>query len=106
MIGFEGHVLSITDVSAIPVEMAVKPLESELGLAPYVSNHDSVETVTRMLVKVKTDEDVTGWGEMLVGMKSAAVTKAVVDDVIARPISSAVRLVKFATSWSRPNSRT
>jgi L-Ala-D/L-Glu epimerase len=75
--------MSIANVSAIPVEMGVKPLEDELGLAPYVSNHDQVESVTRMLVKVETDEEITGWGEMLVGMKSAAVTKAVVDDVIA-----------------------
>ncbi|WP_227378671.1 mandelate racemase/muconate lactonizing enzyme family protein [Haladaptatus halobius] len=75
--------MSVTNVTAIPVEMGVKPLESELGLAPYVSNHDSVDSVTRMLVRVDSDEGVTGWGEMLVGMKSAAVTKAVIDDVIA-----------------------
>ncbi|WP_049903905.1 mandelate racemase/muconate lactonizing enzyme family protein [Halococcus agarilyticus] len=75
--------MSITAVDAIPVRMDVEPLESDLGLAPYVSNHDSVESVTRMLVRVDTDNGVTGWGEMLVGMKSAAVTKAVVKDVIA-----------------------
>lgn len=75
--------MPITNVAAIPVEMGVEPLESDLGLAPYVSNHDEVTSVTRMLVRVDTDDDVTGWGEMLVGMKSAAVTKAVMDDVIA-----------------------
>ncbi|WP_192498518.1 mandelate racemase/muconate lactonizing enzyme family protein [Halorussus halophilus] len=75
--------MAITNVDAIPVEMGVEPLESELGLAPYVSNHDEVTSVTRMLVRVDTDDGVTGWGEMLVGMKSAAVTKAVMDDVIA-----------------------
>ncbi len=80
--GQEGD-MSITAVDAIPVRMDVEPLESDLGLAPYVSNHDSVESVTRMLVRVDTDNGVTGWGEMLVGMKSAAVTKAVVKDVIA-----------------------
>ena len=75
--------MSVTDIAAIPVTMDVKPLESDLGLAPYVSNHDTVESVRRMLVRVDTDDGVTGWGEMLVGMKSAVVTKAVVDDVIA-----------------------
>lgn len=75
--------MSVTNVAAIPVTMDVEPLESDLGLAPYVSNHDSVESVTRMLVRVDTDDGVTGWGEMLVGMKSAAVTKAVVEDVLA-----------------------
>lgn len=75
--------MSITNVDAIPVEMDVQPLESEFGLAPYVSNHTSVESVTRMLVRIDTDEGVVGWGEMLVAMKSAAVTRAVIEDVIA-----------------------
>ncbi|KTG11473.1 N-acylamino acid racemase [Haloprofundus marisrubri] len=75
--------MPVSRVDAIPVEVGVKPLEEPLGLAPYNSNHDSVESVTRMLVRIETDEKVTGWGEMLVGMKSAAVTKAVIDDVIA-----------------------
>lgn len=75
--------MPVTNVEAIPVEMGVKPLDSELGLAPYVSNHASVESVTRMFVRVDTDGGTTGWGEMLVGMKSAAVTRAVVEDVIA-----------------------
>ena len=75
--------MSVTDIEAIPVTVDVQPRDEGLGLAPYVSNHDEVEEVTRMLVRVDTDEDVTGWGEMLVGMKSARVTKAVMEDVIA-----------------------
>ncbi|WP_248906472.1 mandelate racemase/muconate lactonizing enzyme family protein [Halocatena marina] len=75
----------IRNVEAIPVEMDVLPLESEseFGLAPYVSNHASVESITRMLIRVETDEKQVGWGEMLVAMKSAAVTRAVIEDVIA-----------------------
>jgi L-alanine-DL-glutamate epimerase-like enolase superfamily enzyme len=75
--------MPVTDVEAIPVAMGVKPLESEFGLAPYVSNHASVESVTRMFIRIDTSEGVTGWGEMLVAMKSAAVTRAVIEDVIA-----------------------
>jgi L-alanine-DL-glutamate epimerase-like enolase superfamily enzyme len=75
--------MSVTDIEAIPVTMDVQPREEGLGLAPYVSNHDEVEAVTRMLVRIDTDEDVTGWGEMLVGMQSVRVTKAVMEDVIA-----------------------
>lgn len=73
----------IRDVSAIPVRMAVAPLEEDLGLAPYVSNHDAVEKVERMLVRLETSTGAVGWGEMLVGLKSPAVTKAVIRDVIA-----------------------
>ncbi|MXV60500.1 N-acylamino acid racemase [Natronorubrum sp. JWXQ-INN-674] len=62
--------------------MPVAPLE-EGGLAPYSSNHDEVETVGRTLVRVETDDGITGWGEMLTAMQSPSVTKAVIDDVIA-----------------------
>lgn len=74
--------MPITSISAIPVKVPVAPLE-EGGLAPYSSNHDDVETVGRTLVRVDTDEGVTGWGEMLTAMKSARVTCAVIEDVIA-----------------------
>jgi len=73
----------VTSVEAIPVRMAVEPLEEEFGLAPYRSNHDAVEDVDRMLVRVDTDDGVTGWGEMLVAMQSPEATKAVVDHVVA-----------------------
>ncbi|SDR04294.1 mandelate racemase/muconate lactonizing enzyme family protein [Natronobacterium texcoconense] len=72
---------TVTSVEAIPVEVPVAPLE-EGGLAPYSSNHDEVETVGRTLVRVGTDDGVTGWGEMLTAMQSARVTCAVIEDVI------------------------
>ncbi|WP_162989805.1 mandelate racemase/muconate lactonizing enzyme family protein [Natronorubrum halophilum] len=75
--------MTITDLEAIPVRMGVAPLEAELGLAPYVSNHDQVESVDRVLVRLETDERILGWGEMLVALKSASVTKTVLEDVIA-----------------------
>lgn len=80
---YQLETIPVTDIDAIPVAMDVSPLESEFGLAPYVSNHASVESVTRMLIRIDTDESVVGWGEMLVAMKSAAVTRAVIEDVIA-----------------------
>ena len=72
----------ITDVEAIPVEVGIKPLE-EGGVAPYVSNHDAIDSRNRMLVRVETDEGTVGWGEFLVTMQSAEATKAVVDSVVA-----------------------
>lgn len=75
--------MKIRDVSAIPVRMDVAPLEDDLGLAPYVSNHDAVESVDRMLVRVESSTGAVGWGEMLVALKSPRVTRAVIRDVIA-----------------------
>lgn len=72
----------VTGVSAIPIEVGVTPLE-EGGLAPYVSNHDVVQTRERMLVKVETDTGVTGWGELLVTMESPEATKSVIEHVLA-----------------------
>jgi len=72
----------IADVRAVPVELDLRSLEDG-GLAPYVSNHDIVESRERMLVRVETEDGTTGWGEFLVTMESAAVTKSVVENVIA-----------------------
>jgi len=55
--------MQITDLKAIPVAVDVLPLEKG-GIAPYVGSKLSVDTVERMLVRVETDGDVTGWGEM------------------------------------------
>lgn len=75
--------MSIASVEAIPVEVGVKPLEEAYGLAPYRSNHDSVEKRDRMLVRVETEDGIVGWGEMLVAMRSPEATKAIIDHVIA-----------------------
>lgn len=75
--------MAITEVEAIPVAMGVKPLEEPYGLAPYRSNHDAVESRDRMLIRVETDDGVTGWGETLTLMESPEATKAVIDHVVA-----------------------
>lgn len=55
--------MQITSLSAIPVEMELRPLEDN-GVAPYVGSSLAVDSVQRMLVKLETDEGITGWGEM------------------------------------------
>jgi L-alanine-DL-glutamate epimerase-like enolase superfamily enzyme len=75
--------MEVRDVEAIPVAVAVKPLEAEFGLAPYVSNHDAVSSVDRVLVRVETTTGVVGWGEMLAAMGSPAATVAVLEEVVA-----------------------
>ncbi len=72
----------VTHVEAIPIEVPVAPLSAG-GLAPYTSNHDEVETVGRTLVRLETDEGITGWGEMLTAMQSPKATVAVIEDVVA-----------------------
>lgn len=72
----------ISGVEAIPIEVDITPLEDG-GIAPYVSNHDSIESRRRMLIRIETDEGIVGWGEFLMTMKSAAATRGIVDHVIA-----------------------
>lgn len=75
--------MAITEVEAIPVTMGVKPRDEPFGLAPYRSNHDTVESVDRMLVRIATDDGITGWGETLVMMQSPEATAAIIDHVVA-----------------------
>jgi len=75
--------MEIVSVDAIPVEVPVAPLEEEDGLAPYVSNHDEVWSVDRMMIRVETADGTIGWGEMLVTLKSPEATQAIIEHVIA-----------------------
>jgi L-alanine-DL-glutamate epimerase-like enolase superfamily enzyme len=73
----------VSRVEAIPVEVGVRPIEEDYGLAPYRSNHDAVKERDRMLVRIETDDGIVGWGEMLVAMTSPDATKSIIDNVIA-----------------------
>jgi len=55
--------MEITDIEAIPVEIDVAPLTEEFGVAPYVAGHTTVETTSRLVIRVETDENIVGWGE-------------------------------------------
>ncbi|WP_330633131.1 mandelate racemase/muconate lactonizing enzyme family protein [Halocatena halophila] len=73
--------MEIVNVSAIPVDVPLKPLEEPLGIAPYVTNHGSLESMERVLVRVETDCATTGWGEMRVFLSPAA-TVSIIEDGI------------------------
>lgn len=73
--------MEITDIKAYAVNMPVTPLE-EGGIAPYVTNHGAVSDMDRILVRVETDQGITGWGEMRVFL-SPDVTITVLEDGIA-----------------------
>lgn len=74
--------MEITDVSAITVDIPLRDLGSVLGLRPYVTNHGQVDTMERVLVRVDTDEGLSGWGEMRTFLSPKA-TESVLEDGIA-----------------------
>lgn len=57
--------MEITNLEAYPVRVPLVSLDDG-GIAPYVTNHNEVSAVDRVLVRVDTDEGVSGWGEMRV----------------------------------------
>ncbi|WP_121743264.1 mandelate racemase/muconate lactonizing enzyme family protein [Natronorubrum halophilum] len=73
--------MEITGVEAFAVNMNVVDLEDG-GLSPYVTNHGAVEDVDRVLVRVDTDEGISGWGEMRVFL-SPKTTVTTLEDGVA-----------------------
>lgn len=74
--------MQITNIEAIPVDVPLIDLDEPLGISPYVTNHGEVRSMQRILVRVDTDEGVSGWGEMRAFLSPEA-TVAVIEDGIA-----------------------
>jgi L-alanine-DL-glutamate epimerase-like enolase superfamily enzyme len=72
--------MEITNVEAIPVEVPLIPFE-EGGIGPYVTNHSAHSEVERILVRVDTDEGVSGWGEVRAVVSPAAMCSMVEEGV-------------------------
>ncbi|WP_224271006.1 mandelate racemase/muconate lactonizing enzyme family protein [Haloprofundus salinisoli] len=72
--------MEITGVAAYPVNVPLVPLEDG-GIAPYVTNHNELHEMDRVLVRVDTDEGISGWGEVRVFLSPAA-TVSVIEDGI------------------------
>lgn len=73
--------MEITDVSAYPVRVPLRS-RNEGGIAPYVTNHNSIEAMERVLVRVDTDEGVHGWGEVRTYLSPSA-TVSVIEEGVA-----------------------
>jgi len=90
--------MRVTDIELIPVSIPTRPLEEELGLAPYVggpsiadvpAHHTFEEALAKcqdvgtargaILVRVDTDAGISGWGEMPGPLN---VARAVLDSAI------------------------
>jgi L-Ala-D/L-Glu epimerase len=73
--------MKITDIEAFAVNVDVVD-RKDGGIAPYVTNHGAVTDMDRVLVRVDTDEGISGWGEMRVFL-SPEVTVTILEDGIA-----------------------
>lgn len=74
--------MEITSVEAIPVEIDIKPLDEEYGVAPYVAGYMTQEESQRLVVRVETDEGIIGWGETSWG-PDPSIAVAAIENVIA-----------------------
>lgn len=75
--------MKITDIEAFAVNVPLVPFEDG-GIAPYVTNHNSLTDMDRVLVRVDTDEGISGWGEVRVFLTPEA-TVSIIEDGI-RPL--------------------
>ena len=73
--------MEINSVEAYAVNVGIADL-ADGGLSPYVTNHGQVEDMDRMVVRVETDEGITGWGEMRTFLSPEA-TKSILEDGVA-----------------------
>lgn len=88
--------LSVTDIEAIPVRVDLRSLSEPLGIAPYVTTYTEFYDMERVLVRVETDGDVTGWGEMRSTL-SVESTKTILETdvaeaVVGQPVSAVEKL--------------
>jgi len=74
--------MQITDVEAVSVDVTLRGLDEPLGIGPYKTNHGCVESMERVLVRVDTDEDISGWGEIRTFLSPTA-TESIIEDGIA-----------------------
>jgi L-alanine-DL-glutamate epimerase-like enolase superfamily enzyme len=98
--------MEITGVEAIPVEIDIKPLGENYGVAPYVAGYMTQETTPRMVVRVETDEDIVGWGETTWG-PSPSVAKAAIENVIAPELvgQEVWKIEEFLNAFDYPYTR-
>lgn len=76
-------IMKITNIEAFAVNIPLVPFEDG-GIGPYVTNHNSLTDMDRVLVRVDTDEGLSGWGEVRVFLTPKA-TVSIIEDGI-RPL--------------------
>ncbi|ELY92024.1 N-acylamino acid racemase [Natrinema altunense JCM 12890] len=84
--------ITITEIEAIPVRLDIRSLSEPLGIAPYVTTYTEFYNMERVLIRLDTDGDITGWGEMRSTLSTHS-TKAVIetdvaDKLVGEPVSA------------------
>lgn len=72
--------MEITGIEAYAVNIPLVPVEDG-GISPYVTNHNELYDMDRVLVRVDTDEGISGWGEVRVFLTPKA-TVSILEDGI------------------------
>ncbi len=70
--------MKIKDVRAHPVRIPLTRLEDG-GVAPYKTSHHFITDTSSLLIEVKTDEDITGWGEIMLALNPVTMRKILED---------------------------
>ncbi|KXA99236.1 hypothetical protein AKJ41_05750 [candidate division MSBL1 archaeon SCGC-AAA259O05] len=60
--------------------MPLKNLENG-GIVPYETSHEIVNDALSLLIQIKTDEDIEGWGEINLVLKPSTMKKIIEDDI-------------------------
>ncbi len=71
--------MKISKITTFPVEIPLIPAE-EGGLRPFVSGFHQVNSARSIIVKVETDEGITGWGEMKDQFLRPDIMKAIIEN--------------------------
>lgn len=74
--------MEIKNIEAIPVEIDIKPLSEDYGVAPYVAGYMTQNTTPRLVIRVETDEGIIGWGETSWG-PDPSLAMAAIENIIA-----------------------
>jgi L-alanine-DL-glutamate epimerase-like enolase superfamily enzyme len=74
--------MRITGLEAIPIEMAFKSREESGGLGSYARHGSSRQVQPRVLVRIATDEGITGWGELFPVVGTARGTRVLFEELI------------------------
>lgn len=114
--------MQITGIETIPVSVPVKRHGEPYGIAPYVggsrlrdlpdslsfeealdANEQATEAGTKLLIKLHTDEGITGWGEMKVPtmrMGQVLVEELIEPEVVGRDVTEMEAVVDAFGSFS------
>ena len=75
--------MDVSDVEAIPIEMDVKSLEENDGIAPYRSSRGpGTGTKQRIIIRIDLENGITGWGEMRL-LFTPEISVQMIEDVVA-----------------------